>query len=211
MTDHRAPLWEDFFPLSRTHCLVTSGWALSNLSRIEKARYTVAGGKVLLIDEPWQIVATGTHCRLGGQWGDQLVYSDTAKGIVGCGGKASRTAHQPFLYGGHLYYTDFLNRHDPKKLIKLYRDGELFIDHFWHQDHQYVQVGNICITPNGDCYFEARWDTDPKRPELWEIWKRTSQGELSFVCIGANPAHFEEEVYAGKWNGKNFDYQVIES
>ncbi len=190
-------LFEDFVPVSGMRALVTTGKTLNALTCIEEVAYALNAGKVVLDDAPTVPLAIGEHLRLGHRLTDDtLLYSDIASGI--CGMYAtSHTAHQPFYYRGELYYTDDLPN------VRIYKEGQQILGHF----DGYVQVGNP-HWGGGAMFFEARKDPDPKRPDLWEVWKWGEwDGELEFVCMGANPAYFNGWLYWGVWNGCGFDYE----
>lgn len=181
-------LFEDFVPVSDTRALITTGHSLNRLDQIEMADYVIVENRVWLGKS--QLVASGESLRLGGIFG-RLVYS-SAQGIVGAECQ-SPTAHQPFVKDGALYYTDDWPH------VRIYRDGEVFVDHFGNMR----QVGNPCWV--GDTlYFEARSDDDPCRPDLWEVWRLN--GTPEFVCMGANPSCWDGKLFIGEWNGQHFDY-----
>ena len=192
-------LFEDFVPISDTRALVTTGETLGRLDSIESAYWTLLpDGRVKVEIPPKQaaIMARGEGLRLGGLFGCRLLYSDRERGVVGAQ-VASPTAHQPFLHMGDVYYTDSW------PLVRIYHGKhKVFLDRF----DGYVQVGNPHWAPGGVMYFEARQDADPKRPELWEVWKRLPDGILEKVCRGANPAYFDGRLFWGEWNGRSFDY-----
>jgi hypothetical protein len=186
-------LFEDFFPVSDSIALVTTGKKLDALDRIETVGYSVRGSKVE-IGERLAVLTHGTGLRLGGLFNGRLVYSEIGKGIVGEPNNAPASAHQPFVKDGSVYYTDGWPQ------VRIYRNGEVFLDHF----NDMEQVGNPCWV--GDSmYFEARADDDPRRPDLWEIWRY--DGNLDFVCMGANPSYWNGRLFVGEWNGRNFDYR----
>jgi len=106
------------------------------------------------------------------------------------------TKHQPFLHEDRLYYTDDWPN------VRIYREGVVYLDHF----DGYVQVGNP-HWGDGVMYFEARRDPDPRRPEGWEVWMRDMDGELRYLCKGANPAYHNGWLYWGEWNGQGFTYR----
>lgn len=186
-------LFEDFVPISGTEALVTTGRTLNRLDRIEIASYRVVGDRVSIrLLEP---VAAAPNVRLGGQFEGRLVYS-RAGGIEGWACE-SKTAHQPYLYENALYYTDDWPN------VRIYRDGEVFVDHF----DGMIQVANPCWA-GGCLYFEARADADPTRPDLWEIWRfHVEHQEIQYVSRGANPSAWGDQLFIGEWNGRNFDYR----
>ena len=202
-------LFEDFVPISDTRALVTTGETLGRLDSIESAYWTLlADGRVKVEIPPKQaaVMARGGGLRLGGLFGGKLLYSDRERGVVGAE-VASLTAHQPFLHMGDVYYTDSW------PLVLIYHGKhKIFLDHFKKPSigrfpDVYLQVGNPHWTPTGIMYFEARKDPGPARPELWEVWKRLSDGTLEKVCMGANPAYYNGRLFWGEWNGRCFDYQ----
>lgn len=181
-------------PVSDTEALITTGASLNALDRIERVGYAVDAGDRVHVGPGGLVLAEGESLRLGGWFGDALVYS-SAKGVRGASAP-TRTAHQPFVHQGTLYYTDGWPH------VSIYRDGELFLGHFGDM----VQVGNPCWA--GDVmYFEARATDDPRAAGAWQIWKRDADGALSFVCQGANPATHEGRLFYGTWNGRCFDYR----
>ena len=183
-------LSEDFFPLSSGLALVTTGRQLNSLDSIGEVHYKVEDGVVVFLSEPRQILRVN-GVRLGGRFDGKLVYS-CSEGIVGAEVE-SKTAHQPFVRDA-VYYTDDWPE------VKIYRDGEVFIDHF----NDMVQVGNPCWI-HDSLYFEARNTRHPQRADKWEIW-RLRKEKLEFVCIGANPAGLDNQLFWGEWNGRDFDY-----
>jgi len=186
-------LFEDFFPLSDRHALITTGEKLDKLDKIETIAWNIIGGdRVFFTSDPLALVSA-PNVRLGGVFDGKLVYSHSG-GIVGAD-IFSKTAHQPFVKDNDVYYTD----NWPK--VKIYRNEETYVDHFG----QMQQVGNPCWIGD-DLYFEARESMNPHRPELWQIW-RLRNGQLEFVTYGANPAGLQNKLFWGEWNGKCFNYR----
>lgn len=187
-------IFEDFVPISDSEALVSTGRNLTRLNRIQRARYEVRDGRVTLL-EVFHSLARGLRVRLGGWFGDRLVYSDT-RGIKGYR-RLGPTAHQPFVHEGAVYYTDGWPH------VEIYRNGKVFLGHFGDM----IQVANPCFTPDGVMYFECRSDPHPERPDLWEIWKLNGKGP-EYVTMGANPAWHDGRLFYGEWNGTGFDYRV---
>lgn len=183
-------LFEDFVPISDQLALITTGRSLNALDQIEVVPYRINDGRVSIVGR-CAVVAKGNRLRLGGMFNDTLVYSHD-RGVVGAHCQ-SVTGHQPFVADG-IYYTDDWPD------VRIYRDGQVFLDHFGEM----VQVGNPCWA-EGVLYFEARSNPDPKRPDLWEIWRLN--GEPERVCTGANPAYWDGKLFVGEWNGRGFDYR----
>jgi len=195
-------LFEDFVPVSDTHALITTGLVLDRLTRIELAQYAVKDGRVAVNSVLGGVlVCDGGHHRLGHVHSNtskafHLVYSN-GNGIVGADVE-SKTAHQPFVYGCHVYYTDDWPN------VRIYKDGEVFLDHF----ERYCQVGNPHWGADGMMYFEARKDADPQRPEAWEVWRYNPRAQMRRrVCQGANPAYYKGRLFWGEWNGRGFSYR----
>lgn len=202
MSSGRLMVVEDFFPLSESTALITQGPTFSRLERIDLVNYAMRGNQVVLLkDGRHRRLATGIHLRLGGVFAGRLMYSDEGKGIVGSP-VYGKTAHQPCIGpDGSLYYTDYTEFVLAPEHVAIYRDGQPFVPHFG----EYIQVGNPCWA--GEIlYFEARKTIDPERPDLWEIWRRSPQGALQFVRLGANPATWGGWLFWAEWIARRFIY-----
>lgn len=194
-------LFEDFVPISDTEALITTGWRIDALDQVERAPYIVDHDGRLAVGASVEIVATGGYVRLGGLNGEPY-WSDRARGIVH-GDRVvdlPQGGHQPFVHDGSVYYTN----DEPRQ--RIYRDGELFLGHFGSM----IQVANPCLTPDGTMYFEARETTHPERPSMWQIWSLApGAAEPRFHFYGANPAWWDDHLFYGVWNGRNFDYRRV--
>lgn len=188
-------VFEDFFPVKNGWALITRGVSFDKLNEVVLTQYVEIHGKFVVDYESGILQATGVNCRLGGQFDNRLVYS-TDSGVPGV---KSKTAHQPFVYGNSIYYTDDWPH------VKIYRDDkELVVDHW----DDYLQVGNPCVHSD-TIYFEARNTDDPKAVDAWEIWKQKGK-RRTFVCKGANPAWWNGLI-VGEWDGSKFSYKRSES
>jgi len=191
-------LFEDFFPLSDRHALITTGEKLNRLDKIETISWKLMGDRVFFTSDPLEVVSA-PNVRLGGVFDGKLVYSHSG-GIVGAD-IFSPTAHQPFVKDNDIYYTDEWPKVKIHKHDGVSEFAEIYVDHFG----QMQQVGNPCWIGD-DLYFEARESVAPKDAGLWQIW-RLRNGELEFVTYGANPAGLQNKLFWGEWNGKCFNYR----
>lgn len=199
-------LFEDFVPISETEALITTGAALDTLDRVEIVRYQLDDEGYVRMGGSRAVLAKGPGVRLGGFFDGQLIYSTRNDGVIREGVQVERwdgwvipkSAHQPFVHEGSLYYTD------EWPYVKIHQDGKLFLDHFGPM----VQVSNPCWV--GDVmYFECRDTVAPNRPDAWQIWSkdRSCSCPPRFVAQGANPAQFGGRLFWGEWNGRTFSYR----
>lgn len=174
------PCVEDFVPYSDDRALVTAGLSYRDLNFILDVRYGFTGE--LVLDEPI-ILETGSYLRLG-HWNGGLVFSEGWEG-----------PHQPFRHETGLYYSD------DAPTARLYRDGEVLIDHW----DGVPELGNPWVDES--LWFEAR--DNGKAPEGWSIYRADLDGgNIERVCEGANPCVYKGFLYYGLWNGRNFDIGV---
>lgn len=169
---------EDFVPYSNERALISAGPGFRNLSFIIDAAYSL-GPSIAFSDI--KIVRRGKYLRLG-HYDGELVSSEGWDG-----------PHQPFRKDGHLYYSDGAPN------AKLYRDGELLIDHW-------PGVAEVCNAWVDDfIWFEAR-DEDTPAPYGWHLHRADLDGtNIVRLFQGANPCVFGETIYYGLWNGQSFD------
>ncbi len=220
-------IFEDLVPVTEDSALVTIGQHLGDLDTIARCPFIVNAHGEVTVDLSAAIVevAGGKNLRLG-HWlpksdrmkGGVLVYSRAyypgMPSVVGAKVDSPR-AHQPYVYGGSVYYTDDWPE------VRIYRQlldepedftlrVKMVVGH-WTKDlvKKYCQVGNPHWDHERDVmYFEARVDSAPNRSDLWEVWKYDPQDETqTFVTPGANPAVFNNYLYWGEWNGRGFSYR----
>jgi hypothetical protein len=124
----------------------------------------------------------GTYLRLGHLYDGELIFSDGWKG-----------PHQPFRYMESLYYSDDAPH------ARIYRDGELLIDHW-------PGVAEVCNPwVDGYIWFEAR-DEDIAAPFGWYLYRADLDGKnIIRLFPGANPCLLGSTLYYGLWNGHSFD------
>lgn len=188
MINGKSGVFEDFYPIDDHRGLITCGPTLEELSELRRVLYSLQDGRVDFA--VGGVVDRGRYLRLG---------SDKIWSNAGVRGIDSPTAHQPFYMGKSILYTDDA----PKP--KIYKDGEVFIDHWGDYD----EVGNPHYH-GGKIYFEARprSKSAPDKPETWEVWVHDCwTGEKKFLIPGANPAVYGHRLFYGDFSGEEYCYR----
>ncbi len=170
---------EDFVPLSNERALISAGPGFRQLNYILDVAYCF--GTTLSFSDP-KVLREGEYLRLGHYDDGELVSSEGWQG-----------PHQPFRKDGRLYYSDGAPN------AKLYRDGELLIDHW-------PGVAEVCNAWVDDfIWFEARDESIPA-PQGWSLYRADLDGQnIVRLFPGANPCLIGNTLYYGLWNGKSFD------
>jgi len=175
---------EDFVPVGDESAIVTAGTDLCSLTHVLRVDYKFVTGQ-LVLERP-EVLHTGGYLRLGRQTEDGTIQFSDGRFVP----------HQPF----EEFYTDDAPNG------RIYRDGEVFIDHF----DEYVEVGNPWRSGRW-LYFECR-KALPQAPLNWELWKMNLDTmEKRFVIEGANPCVYKDRLHISVWNAKDwrFDFGIV--
>jgi hypothetical protein len=168
---------EDFVPLTANRALITMGRSYRELNFIAEASYEFGA---MLGD--FTIRKEGKYLRLGHERDGEVIYSEGWRG-----------PHQPFQLNGNRYCSDGAPD------AKLYRDGELLIDHW-------PGVAEVCNAWVDEfIWFEARDEKVPAPDGWWICRADLKGGNIEMLFPGANPCMFDGNLYYGLWNGQAFD------
>jgi len=201
-------MFEDFVPIDDgSVALITEGNSSTSLTMISKINFTIEGSTITLGDNIETIV-TGSYLRLGNVVDNILYYSDGApcrdSKVMSVDLKTKKTNEitsisgvpvQPFYStDGKFYYSD------EAPTAKIFCNNDLYVDHY----EDFVEVGNPFID-NDIMYYEAR-RADRPAPGGWELWKiNMTTKQQVYICDGANPSIFENDIFYGKWIDNRFD------